>query len=30
MVMEGQTQPIIDALIASDIAEKMKGEGQAE
>jgi peptide chain release factor 1 len=26
MVMEGQLQPTIDALIAHDIAEKMKGE----
>ena len=26
MVMEGQLQPTIDALIAFDIAEKMKGE----
>jgi len=26
MVMEGQLQPTIDALIANDIAEKMKGE----
>jgi peptide chain release factor 1 len=26
MVMEGQVQPIIDALIAHDVAEKMKGE----
>ena len=26
MVMEGQLQPTVDALIAYDIAEKMKGE----
>ena len=29
MVMEGQLQPTIDALIAHDIAEKMKGETAA-
>ena len=29
MVMEGQLQPTIDALIAYDIAEKMKGETTA-
>ena len=29
MVMEGQLQPTIDALIAHDIAEKMKGESTA-
>ncbi len=29
MVMEGQLQPTIDALIAHDVAEKMKGETTA-
>ena len=29
MVMEGMLQPTIDALIAHNIAEKMKGEGDA-
>jgi len=29
MVMEGQLQPTIDALIAHDVAEKMKGETAA-
>ena len=29
MVMEGMLQPTIDALIAHDIAEKMKGETTA-
>ncbi len=29
MVMEGQLQPTVDALIAHDIAEKMKGEPAA-
>ena len=29
MVMEGQLQPTIDALIAHDIAEKMKGDSAA-
>jgi peptide chain release factor 1 len=29
MVMEGQLQPTVDALIAHDIAEKMKAEGAA-
>ena len=29
MVMEGQLQPTIDALIAHDVAEKMKGEAAA-
>ena len=29
MVMEGQLQPTVDALIAHDVAEKMKGEAVA-
>jgi peptide chain release factor 1 len=28
-VMEGMLQPTIDALIAHDVAEKMKGEDAA-